>query len=251
MVVRVAFLVTFLALSSVPMALAQGPSVGDGVERDAVTSVVEAPPAIPQLSFEMPPRVVVYSGEEIVLYTDVPHDSGYEPSIPNIPYVEWLEYGEVFVSNWTAYGGRLLSVGEEALVYRAPNEPGIACLVWNNGVDEPIMPMVIVPGEGESWDTQVELPIESLRGNDGCYLPCAGGTSFRLFAVAPTQLQPGSRPPGAGFAYVPSNNQLNPPPDDLDCTGTGLRAVATVKNLLASAGNAVRGRLSGHCAGRR
>ncbi|MEP0767454.1 MAG: hypothetical protein HRF45_13070 [Fimbriimonadia bacterium] len=71
-------------------------------------------------------RVVVFPGELLFLMTDTPHDSGYAPWVPPTPGAEIVTPGEAFVSYWHAYGGEVLAVDHESILYRAPTEPGIA-----------------------------------------------------------------------------------------------------------------------------
>ncbi|GMV36946.1 MAG: hypothetical protein AMXMBFR61_14540 [Fimbriimonadales bacterium] len=158
---------------------------------------------------ELPPPLVVYPGETIVLRTDRPHDPGFygwvpmDPPKTGDPDVQWIEYGEWKEGYWRAFGGTLVSADERTVVFQAPIEAGLAFLEWSDGGHEPICLAFVVPGSDIEWDTEVELPTEQLDGLDGSYLPSAGGSSFRVFAVHPcgTDLQ-NDRPCGEGFAYA-------------------------------------------------
>lgn len=175
--------------------------------------------------FEMGPRVIVFPGEILILRTDVPHDSGYAPWVPDLPGAELLEPGDAFVSHWEAYGGRVLQVDDNGLLYQAPAEPGVAFLRWDSRTSPPITLTIVVPGDGEEWDEEVDLPREYLNGVEGCFLPTTGGTAFRLFACLPGQPAPDDPRVGLGFKYVPYYKPMNPPPPSRDCPQEGAISV--------------------------
>lgn len=141
---------------------------------------------------------------------------------PDVPEFEWIECYAWSEGYGKACGGTVVSADERTVVYQAPAYPGLAVLEWDDGVSEPIWLAFVVPGGDTEWDQEIDLPREPFEGFDGSFLPTAGGSSFRVFAIHPCglNLQQHPRPCGQGWVYA-ENMRLVPSKRPTGSCGSG------------------------------
>jgi len=127
--------------------------------------------------------------------------------------------GTVRLTNWDALGGDVVAIGEEYVIYTAPDEPGIYPVIWSNGRETLFFLVEVV-------ETDIGLPECTLEP----IVPTAGEAPFLLLS---SSYEPLAAPEGVKVCIkkgVPLNPGSRPRGR---CTGGSERTVSNTKTYQA------------------
>jgi DNA-directed RNA polymerase specialized sigma24 family protein len=109
--------------------------------------------------------------------------------------------GTVRVTNWDALGGDVVAIGEEYVIYTAPEAPGIYPVIWSNGTETLFFLVEVVEKDTELPECTLE-PIVPTAGDTpflllfSPYEPLATSEGVKVCIKKGVPLNPGSRPRG-------------------------------------------------------
>jgi len=109
--------------------------------------------------------------------------------------------GTVRVTNWDALGGDVVAIGEEYVIYTAPEAPGIYPVIWSNGTETLFFLVEVVEKDTELLECTLE-PIVPTTGDTpflllfSPYEPLATSEGVKICMKEGVPLNPGSRPRG-------------------------------------------------------